>query len=260
MRAFVVFAALAAAAFPATLAHAQAIQTIRIRVGAGPQIVPKYIGSADHEVVPYLDFAVATGEGGFGVGAPDDNFSPRLFGSGGFGVGPVAALEGSRKESEVGAPIGNVPRTFELGAFAEQSFGAFRIHAQARKGIGGHEGMVGHLAADYVLHDEADLYAFTIGPRLIFSDSRYQRAYFGVSPAAALASGLDEFRPGSGLHAVAATAGGRYSLNGGWGLFGYARAERLVGDARRSPIVRDLGSANQLSAGIGVNHTFTLKL
>ena len=123
--------------------------------------------------------------------APDDNFSPKLIGSGGFAAGPVAAIEGSRKESDVGAPVGRVGTTVEIGAFAEQSFGAFRIHAQGRKGIGGHEGMVGHLAADYVLHDEAeDRYAFTIGPRLIFSDSRYQRAFFGVTPEVALATGL----------------------------------------------------------------------
>ena len=59
---------------------------------------------------------------------------------------------------------------------------------------------------------------------------------------------------------IAATAGGRYALGGGWGLFGYARAERLVGDAKRSPIIREHGSPNQLSAGLGLSHTFSLDL
>lgn len=261
MKGLILLFGLAMAGAPIAAAGAEVLQTVRVRVGAGPQIVPKFIGSDEHEVRPYLDFSLATGDNGFGVGAPDDNFSPKLFGSGGFAAGPVAAIEGSRKESDVGAPVGRVGTTVEIGAFAEQSFGAFRIHAQARKGIGGHEGMVGHLAADYVLHDEAqDRYAFTIGPRLVFSDSRYQRAYFGVTPEVALATGLEPYRPGSGLHAIAATAGGRYALGGGWGLFGYARAERLVGDAKRSPIIREHGSPNQLSAGLGLSHTFTLDL
>jgi outer membrane protein len=42
-------------------------------------------------------------------------------------------------------------------------------------------------------------------------------------------------------------------------MFGFARYERLVGDAAKSPIVRDFGSRDQLSAGIGLNYTFTIK-
>ena len=259
MRNVVTFAALAALAVPFAPLQAQVIETLRIRVGLGAQTTPKWIGADGNDWSPYPSFSIARGDEPFGIGAPDDNFSPKVFGSGGFAVGPVAALEGSRKDSEVGAPVGKVPATFELGAFAEHNFGAFRVHAQARKGIGGHKGTVGHLAADYVLAD-GDRYALTIGPRLLFSDARYQRAYFGVTPEVALATGLEPYSPGGGLHALAATAGGNYALGGDWGLFGYARYERLVGDAKRSPIVRELGSPNQFSAGIGISRTFTLKL
>jgi outer membrane protein len=42
-------------------------------------------------------------------------------------------------------------------------------------------------------------------------------------------------------------------------MFGYARYERLVGDAAKSPIVRDLGTRNQLSGGLGVSYTFIMK-
>jgi outer membrane protein len=44
-----------------------------------------------------------------------------------------------------------------------------------------------------------------------------------------------------------------------WGLFGYARAERLVGDAAKSPIVRAYGSRNQLSAGLGLSYAFRIR-
>jgi outer membrane protein len=43
-------------------------------------------------------------------------------------------------------------------------------------------------------------------------------------------------------------------------VFGYAQYQRLIGDARRSPIILQLGSPNQFSAGIGLSHTFTIKL
>lgn len=259
MKSLFIIAGLAALALPVASAHAQVIETLRIRVGLGVQSTPRFVGADRNDWTPYPNFAIARGDRPFGVGAPDDNFSPKLFGSGGFAVGPAAAIEGSRKESEVGAPVGKVPATFELGAFAQQSFGAFRLHGQARKGIGGHKGTVGHIAADYVVH-EGDRHAFTIGPRLLFSDARYQRAYFGVSPEVALATGLDPYRPGGGIHAIAASAGARASLGGPWGVFSYARYERLVGDSRRSPIVRQLGSPNQYSAGLGISHSFTFKL
>ena len=44
-----------------------------------------------------------------------------------------------------------------------------------------------------------------------------------------------------------------------WGVFGYARYERLIGDAAKSPIVRRFGSRDQLSAGLGLSYTFTIK-
>jgi MipA family protein len=78
------------------------------------------------------------------------------------------------------------------------------------------------------------------------SDGRYQRAWFGVSPQAAAASGLPQLRPTSGLYAIGATSGAAYQFNRDWGLFGFARYERLVGDAARSPIVQALGSRDQL--------------
>jgi outer membrane protein len=42
------------------------------------------------------------------------------------------------------------------------------------------------------------------------------------------------------------------------GIFGFARFDRLVGDAGKSPIVRELGSRGQVSAGLGVTYTFTM--
>ena len=60
------------------------------------------------------------------------------------------------------------------------------------------------------------------------------------------------------MHGVAVASGVTYALSNRWGLFGYARYERLVGDAAKSPIIRELGSRNQLSGGVGLNYTFTI--
>lgn len=260
MRSILALAGFAAAVLPIAQTSAQSGGTVRVRPGIGVQIRPKYIGADKSEWAPFFDFSFARGDQPFSVDAPDDSFDIRLISSNGFSAGPIAAIESSRKDSDVGAPVGKVPTTFEAGAFVQHEFGnSVRMRGEVRKGIGGHEGVVGSVGADYIWRD-GDHYAFSIGPRLLFSNARYQRAYFGVSPEASLASGLEQYRPDSGLHAVAATSGIQYSIGGSWGMFGFARYERLVGDARKSPIIRDFGSRNQISAGIGLNRTFTIRM
>ena len=260
MKLLLLLAGLVTAALPTAEAAAQTLGTVRVRAGAGAQIRPEWPGADETEIAPYPNLSIATGDRPFGFGAPDDSLSIKLLSSGGFTAGPVLAIEGSRKNSEVGAPVGKVSTTIEIGAFVQHYLtDSFRLRGELRKGIGGHEGLVGQAGADHVWRD-GDRYAFSIGPRLLFSDARYQRAFFGVTPEAALASGLAPYRPDGGVYAVAATSGLQYSLGGNWGLFGYARYERLVGDARKSPIIRELGSPNQFSAGLGVNYTFTIRL
>ena len=253
------FAAAAVILFASGTAAAQDSDTIRVRVGLGAQLQPEFVGSDDTSVAPLFHINTARDGHEFRFGAPDDHFGVALVSSGGFSFGPAANIQGRRKESDVGAPVGNVGTTFEAGAFAQYELGdSWRVRAELLKGIGGHEGLVGTVGADKIWRD-GDRYVFSIGPRVMFSDGRYQRAYFGVTPAASLASGLPTYRPSGGVHAVALASGLSYALNDRWGLFGFARYERLVGDAAKSPIVRELGSRNQLSGGLGLNYTFTIR-
>jgi outer membrane protein len=201
---------------------------------------------------------VARGTHEFSFGAPDDSPSFAVLSKNGFSFGPAGNIEGRRNDSDVGAPVGDVPRTFDAGIFAQYlAHDSFRIRAELLKGLNGHHGLVGSIGADKIWRD-GDHYVLSIGPRVLFSDARYQRAYFGVTPRASLASGLPMYRPGGGIHGVALASGASYAFDSHWGLFGYARYERLVGDAAKSPIIREFGSRNQLSGGIGLNYTFTI--
>ena len=249
----------AVAALPAwSAATAQDSGDTRVRVGLGAQIRPKYVGADDTQIAPLFDLDIAHGSEEFAFEAPDYSFGIPVISSGGFSFGPAANLASSRKDSDVGAPVGKVKTTIEAGAFTNYEVNkSFYLHAEVLKGIGGHKGIVGTVGADYVWRD-GDNYVFSVGPRVLFSDSRYQRSYFGVSPAAALASGLPAYRPSGGIHGVAIASGVSYQFNDRFGLFGYGRYERLVGDAADSPIVREFGSRSQLSGGLGLSYTFTM--
>ena len=232
----------------------------RVLVGIGPQIEPEFPGADSVLVIPYPKVSVARGDEVFDFGAHDDSFSIAILETGGFSFGPAASLSEGRDESDVGAEVGDVDRTVELGAFAQYQLGEnFRLRGEIRKAIGGHDGIVGHVGVDYMVRD-GDRYTFGIGPRLRFVDSEYMESFFGITPEVALITGLPVYDPDGGLHAVGAVASGTYSLGGPWGLFGYAGYDRLVGDAEDSPIVREFGSENQFFAGIGISYVFKLNL
>ncbi|GAA4709419.1 MipA/OmpV family protein [Sphingomonas lutea] len=249
----------AVALFPAWgAALAQDSDDLRVRVGLGAQVQPKFIGADESELAPLFELDFARGSNAFDFEAPDYRFGLDVISSGGFSAGPSASFASSRKESDVGAPVGKVKSTVELGAFASYAVSdTIHLRAEIVKGLGGHKGIVGQLGADAVWRD-GDRYVFSVGPRLLFSNARYHRAYFEVTPAAALATGLPEYRPSGGIHGVALASGLSTQFTPRIGMFGYARYERLVGDAADSPIVRELGSRNQLSGGIGLNYTFTI--
>jgi outer membrane protein len=249
-----------AALLPAwSAASAQDGEDLRVRVGIGAQLRPDFIGADSTEVAPLWRLNIARGADPFKFNAPDYSPGIPLVSSGGFSIGPAANIASGRKNSDLDVPVGKVKTTIEAGAFASyQLTDSLYLRVEALKGLGGHKGIVGTVGADQVWRD-GDRYVFSIGPRVLFSDSRYERAYFGVSPTAALASGLPAYRPSGGIHGVAAASSISYQFDPRWGLFGYGRYARLVGDAAQSPIVRELGSRNQLSGGLGLSYTFTMK-
>jgi outer membrane protein len=255
-----IYAAALGAALVSSAASAQSLGTYRVRAGLGAQLAPEWIGAKSEEVSPYFSFSVAKGDHPFGFSAPGDSGGPAILHSGGFELGPAFRLSQSRKDKDVGEPLGKVSRGVEVGGFVNfYPVKSIRIRGELRKAFGGHKGLAGFVGADQIWRD-GDKYVVSIGPRLYYGSSRYERAYFGVTPEAALATGLPEYNPGGGFNAVGATAGMQYAIGKNWGLFGYARYKRFTGDSKRSPIIQEFGSPNQFSVGIGVSRTFTIKL
>jgi outer membrane protein len=244
----------------ALAADPQPPRDLRVRVGLGSQLKPKYPGADSQRVAALPSIDIAKGDDEFDFGAPDDGLGIPLIKSGRFTLGPSAAIANGRKDKDVGVPLGRVKSTIELGGFAQVELtDSLRLRGFLRKGLNGHDGLVGDLGVDKIWRN-GDRYVFSLGPRVLWSDAKYQRAYFGVSRAAALATGLPAYDPGSGIHAVALQGGGLKQFGKGpFGLFGIARYERLVGDAAKSPVVRQLGSRNQYTVGLGLSYTFRVK-
>ncbi len=243
--------ALAAPAF----AQADAPSGKRVRVQAGAQIVPDYPGADDQAIQPWLGLSRAKAGEQFDFAAADQSTSLSLIETdGGFALGPAVNLVGKRSAKDTGGLLPIVKFTPELGGFAQFEFSSFRLRGEVRKGLGGHKGVIGVLSADLIAR-EGDDWLFAVGPRATFSNGRYQRAYFGV-PVAVPAAGLAAYRPDGGLQALGVAATAHYAIGPRVGLMGYAKYDRLTGDAKDSPAVRVLGDRNQLSGGVALTYTF----
>lgn len=248
---------LAAIALLAPLpAAAQDATARRIRVGAGPQFTPSYPGADHVTITPLIDVSRAKGDADFAFEAPDESIGTPLLRFGDASFGPALGFQGSRTAHDVGAPVRKVGFTVEAGGFVQYQLApALRARVELRKGIGGHRGWIGNAGLDYVARDH-DRSVFSVGPRVTIADDRYQRAYFGVSPADAAATGLTRFAAAGGIQAVGVTAGLIRQITPVWGIYSYAEYDRLVADAARSPLVRSFGSRDQLSGGVALTYTF----
>lgn len=230
----------------------------RYRVSLGPQISPNYPGADKVQLSPLVDVAIARGDEPFAFEAADDSFGFAAFKSGAFEIGPAANFQGSRHRGEAGAAIDEVGTTIELGGYAQVWLAKpLRLHTELRQGVNGHGGLVGDVGLDYVTR-KGDKWLFAIGPRVTLSNAKYRRAYFDVTPEVATRTGLPVYHSdGSPVHALGVSSTATMQLTRRWGLYSYARYDRLQGDGADSPLTtRPFGARNQYSGGLGLSFTF----
>ncbi len=242
---------------PAGASASDADETVRrTRVAVGAQVGPKFPGSDEARISPYFDLSRARGDDPFKFDAPDQGFGLTVLRAGNLEVGPSLGLEGKRRKRDLDAPLPKIGWSLEVGAFAQLYLGdSFRVRSELRKGVTGHKGWVGVLSADYIRRD-ADQWLVSVGPRVTVGNGRHQDTYFGVDPDDAIVAGLAPFKADAGVQSVGAAGSFLYQLSPRWGITSFAKYDRLVGDAGRSPIVRELGSRNQLSGGLALSYTF----
>lgn len=253
------FLALAVLCTPLAWSPAQAQESgdsdKRTRIILGPQLSPSWPGADKFSAGPYIDVS-RTRASEFEFEAPDESFGQPLVHTGHFAFGPAFGFIGKRKASDIGADLPKVGLSIEAGGFAQVSpIPSLRVRIEGRKGLSGHKGWAGEISADYIAR-EGDDWLFSIGPRVTLGDAKYSRAYFGVTPAAAITSGLPAYDPGGGVQSVGMTAGYHRMLGRNWGVAVYGRYDRLIGDAADSPVTRQLGSRSQPSGGIALSYTF----
>ena len=175
----------------------------------------------------------------------------------GFGIAPSFRFLGKRSFA-ASSPLARLPDVgdaFELGLTADYTDTSFRAFVTVRQGMGGHHGQIAEIGADAILHP-LDRLTVQGGPRVSFATADYMRAYWGVTPAVAAATGVAAYDPGGGWRGAGLGATATWKIDERWFVKGDASWTYLSDAFANSPIARAEGARNQFSVGLGVGWKF----
>src|SRR5690606_15207346 len=91
---------------------------------------------------------------------------------------------------------------------------------------------------------------YGVGPAVKWASGDWSEAYFGVSAADAERSGLQAYAPGSGFTELRLQSRLTYILDRQSAITVFGSIGRLVHDAADSPIVSEVGRAQQAYVGV----------
>jgi len=235
-----------------------------VSLGAASVFGPIYQGADDYGLSVFPDIRIAYGDRFFA--SVPEGLGYRIVNTPLWKGGPIARIRFGRDESSGGSPfllagdtddlegLGDIPAAAELGGFLERRLGAFSLRAEARRGFGAHQGVIGDVSAGYARRFGETL--VTAGPRATFATADYVERYFGVDAGQAVASVLAAFDPDGGLVSWGAGVSAVRPVNSHLTAAVIANYERIAGDAADSPIVRDRGDADQVSAILSLSYRF----
>ena len=233
-----------------------------IAIGFEGVMQPSFFGSKSWSFSPSPIFSIQS------AGSPErfrsalDNPSITLFDFGRFQGGVVGKFEAARTASSDNALKGlkDVGATAEVGGFAEYfPVDWFRTRLEVRNGFGGHKGVAGELSADAII-PLTDRLTFSAGPRASIKNATAVAPYFDIDASQSLASGLPTYHASGNTETAGLGAQVSYKLNSQWEVHSSVEYERLFGSAAGSPLVKQRGSPDQITFGVGISYSFDVKV
>ncbi|WP_299359326.1 MipA/OmpV family protein [uncultured Paracoccus sp.] len=240
-------AILLAASVMAAPAQAQDGWGFAADVGLGADYGPDWMGSDERDASPWVIFRnvdlTRPGQALTRDGSAD-----------GLAISPSFAYRAARDADDSPALAGlpDIDAAGELGAQLKYSLGNGFGYVAARKGFGGHEGIVGEVGAKYRFSPSERLTLWA-GAEAGFGNEEFVDRYFGVASADPLVPG---HAPDGGIYSHALSLEGRYALTDSLAVLGEARYTELTGDAADAPFIQDTA---QPSVRLGLVHRFNFR-
>jgi outer membrane protein len=236
---------------------------IRVTLGAGAGVAPDYEGSDYYEAVPLWNLNVSnlyhpkTYVQLFGPllrsnFIPDDHW--RL------GVAGQFIKKRDNVHNDRVDDLESVDASAMLGLIGGYDFLAdprrdLVLEVEARQDVANDNGFLATIRGAYRgrLTESLGMVAY-VGST--WADDDYMSSYFGIDAANAAASGLDQFNADEGFKDVSFGGAVNYRFLERWSVAFLGTYARLLNDAKDSPIVDDVGDANQFFGGALINYQF----
>lgn len=264
MKKYALLTAFCASLLP-TASQAQPVQNgWAFDVGTAAIYSPTYAGSDDYAlmIVPniraaYEDKFFASVQEGVGYNVINQN---------GWQIGPIVRIRFGRDAEDGGGPFivsgenndlngtGDIDAAGEAGIFVQFSKEHVRTRIEVRQGFGGHDGIVADGSIEYVGRSGPIGYSF--GPNISYGSDDFMQTYYGIDSTQATNSGLRQYSADGGIASYGVGAMANMPLTDNINLLGFAGYDRVSGDAEDSPLVKDIGSANQGRLGLAIGYRF----
>ena len=226
-----------------------------IRVGVGPEYSPDYEGADKHvvSIAPLISLRYRD------IVQVDNNRirvtilgSDTFISSESFKAGPSLGLNFGRDEKDSSnlTGLGDVGTSIELGAFVSYQVGPTRARLRVRQDVAsGHSGM--KIIGDFrVLLHKTDKMAIVTTVSGTWVDNNYMDAFYSITAAQALASGLPEFDASSTFKDINISVATNYQFTDRWSFVVTGGYRKLLGDAKDNPLVSLRGDADQIFGGV----------
>ncbi|GMG83233.1 MipA/OmpV family protein [Paralimibaculum aggregatum] len=245
-------------------APAAAQETFEGSVGLGAGFNTEYEGADEYHPIPVVPISLRYQ--GFGLQTAGQGVQIDVSGIRFIDFGPLVQYRsnrGSDVDDPVVALLPEVDAAVEIGGFVEINLPFFLPGTDAFTFIGrftydiadSHGGVLIQPGLRYSVPIGEDIRINLIGTTT-FASEDYNETYFGVTPAASMASGLPVYDAGAGFKDISATLAGSYYFSEHWGVTAVMRYTMLVGDAADSPITELRGSRNQFLGGLALSYRF----
>lgn len=225
----------------------------RFNLGVGVGVAPEYRGADTYEAIP---IPVVEARLGRLFINPITGIGWQVVKTEQLSISPVISYERGRDDVGDISDLDEVDDSAMAGVLLSWTPGPWQFNTELATPVGGD--LDGVRLRSYLRFRGrlSPQWSYGVGPGATWASEDWNDALFSVSDAGAARSGLAAYDPDGAF--LRASLNGRltYHAARNWDVTSIARYSRLFGDAADSPIVEDVGDANQWFGSVIVTYRF----
>jgi outer membrane protein len=222
----------------------------KISVGPGLYVFPKFPGSSQLQVLPFLVQDISWKDRLFSQGP--DVLGVNVLRGENYHLGMSMSFDFQSRSSSDDARLRGLPDVHygpKLRLFADYTWWAFTGAAAVYRDIAGTGQGLTAMADLYVSAPIGNLLIST-GPGLTWANATYTRTLFGITPQESASSGLPRYDVGSGLRDVHFSVNATYKMSAHWSANVATVVGRLERYAAGSPITERRLNLNGMASAL----------